>query len=826
MFKAMLKNNDPTVLSPYFFNVFAHSQHTTFADKFSQHFLEVILNDDRTGALFSAEADHIKSIFLQCTNEIIFRECVLIVNTVLERIPFANSLIIAESLFDSIASVVQNWRVLPQYLGSIISFCKSNLQIAIERQWISQFVNFIQTALSTKSSIFIQNIDLSTVFDFLNDHIELTTSDEQNLLLKLGHIIIQGQAHINSYLELIRHSNHINISDFINEVLANIKDCSTSFISLFFVQIATTEEIALKFLNAPRVSKEALVLSFTNEHHSDIVSEEFRQRLLECPTLLFRLITWDVPKVIYRVEHVMVLLFRPVTSLIGYRRAESPLLHSNFSKSIDPAWKDSKTITLPVGKLLEQMIRFELVFLDGFKEICDNPKRFLSGPIANRRLTHFLRVCIWILIRTQLSIPEQQMIYVLDLLETIRQVNLQNDANIIELVRFTGRAVSHDLLATHFNSIVDIIFTRQSNEYPVLRSWLFSVFFDSFTPLFESRPELFENLVHSQTFQTVFLSLITDYAGRPFEPFAKIVAATHLDVSELLLNSFDDLITNHTSSTIQLLSASPHISLNDTQYTSIIESVLKWAARESGGLPKTQLLRFSLEYAEDLTLKHTLLSTDSITGYIFDIMGIIPSHFSIVWGREAISLFTALAKRSLPIKQSITQNVKVVLSDPESFSWLLVILQLAVLDNVEERRNAISSAVDEFLNGKQTVIDPNALLIFGDVIIADGIQSHSQWAIPLFVRICKMSELGLENGRLLTIIAKSCTPEEIFMGLGGAIEVFTLANGNVVQLLEKLKLMITVRPELKQKMIAMANLDQRNDELRSIYGGDFPEVFE
>jgi hypothetical protein len=828
MMKAMLNNNDPMVLIPYFFNVFAHSQHVAFAERFSSHFLEVVLKDDRVGRLFAAEAEHIKSIFLQCTCETILHECILIVNTVLEKISIADSLLIAESLFDNIAAVVQNWRVLPQYLGAIISFCKSNIEIAVERQWISQLVNFVQTALSTKSSIFVQNIDLSSVFDFLSNHLELTTPDDQRTLTGVGHIVVQGQSHIRAYLDLIRRyaaADRVNISDFINGVLATIKDFSPSFISSFFAQVATNEDIALKFLSAPRVSKEALLLSFTNEHHTDIVNEQIRERLFECPMLLFRSITWDAPKVISRAELVIVLLFRQVTSLLKYPRAEAPLVQVNFSQSRDSTWKDAKTVTLPLGSIFEHMTRLGYVFMDRTKEICENPERFLSGPIANRRLTHLLRVCIWIVVRTGLQLSEQQMTNVLDLFEAIRKMDLENDANIIELVRLTGRVVSHDLLIPRFASVIEIVFTRRSDDCPALRSWLFSTFFESFVSPFETNLQLCHDVLRSPHFQTVFAAVTTKYAGKPFKHFAKVITATNADVSALIFQHFDTLITEHTPWTIQILAAYPNISLDDAQYTLIASNVIRRSANDSSPATIAETLRFSLEFVEHLVPDHTLLSTDAITACMCELIGVLSSKSVIDAGQALTSLLTELAKRSPPIKESVIQNIAVVLSDPDSFSWFLVRLQLSLLDTASERASAASSAVGNFLNAQKGLIDTYALLAFGDLIVTDGLDPHVHWALPLFTALCRAVGLSSARGRLHTIIARHCQPSDIISALSGAADALASNSRRVLELLERLRVLIPARPELRTAMIAAAGLAGNFDELRPDYATNFPEVF-
>jgi hypothetical protein len=223
------------------------------------------------------------------------------VNTVLAKAPVMESLIIAERLFENIPAVLQNWRVLPHYLTPIISFCESNPQFAAAKNWIPQLIKYIQTTLASKSSIFRQNIDFSSVFMSLANHVELATPRDLQALSAMGDVIIQSQSHVHAYLRLIQvcvTNGTVDISDFLEKVLSNLKDCSSTFLTSFIRQVALTDQIAQRFLNSPRVSKEALVASFLNEHRTQIANEEVKERLIQSPNLLFRLLTLDSPKVL------------------------------------------------------------------------------------------------------------------------------------------------------------------------------------------------------------------------------------------------------------------------------------------------------------------------------------------------------------------------------------------------------------------------------------------------------------------------------------------------------------------------------------------------
>jgi hypothetical protein len=87
--KAVLKCDNPAVLVPYFFNVFARSSHVAFADEFARHVLEVVANkrDEGIGALFVDRVDEIKDILTQCSSAEIRQACLLILNGVLAKVP-------------------------------------------------------------------------------------------------------------------------------------------------------------------------------------------------------------------------------------------------------------------------------------------------------------------------------------------------------------------------------------------------------------------------------------------------------------------------------------------------------------------------------------------------------------------------------------------------------------------------------------------------------------------------------------------------------------------------------------------------------------------
>jgi ubiquitin C-terminal hydrolase len=834
MIKAMLHNSDPSVLLPYFFNVFAHSHHSAFAEQFSSHFLEVVLKDTSLGGFFSARADAIRSIFLQCTCEEVLRECVHIVNVLLESLPLTDSLPIAETLFDNLPAVLQNWRVLPQYVGSIVSFCRSNLQVVIDRQWLPQFVSFTQTALATKSSVFIQNVDLTPVFSFIAEHIELTTTAEQRALCNIGHAAIQSQSHISSYLHLVRlcdANGTVSISDFIDTVLAGIKDGSSPLITSFFVQVATTEDAALKFLSAPRVSKEGLVASFMNEIHNESGSDMLRDRLRNSPALLLRLLTWDASKVISRMEHVVTTLFKDVTGLPAYPRAEAPLTYSSHSQTCASTWKDADVVALPAGSALEAMTRIGIAFVDAFREINENPERFLSGTIANRRLTHFLRVTLWMVIRAKPELTEQQLGHIIGLFETFRVVALENDANIVELVRLTGRVVPHDVLRSNLPTIVDVVFTRKGKGYPVLRAWLFSVFFESFAPLFEANIPIFQSVLVSPTFLVTFAEMTANYAGKPFKHFVRVVAATQVDISELILGHFDFLITGHIVAVIRLLASCPTIPVDDARFTSLAAAILQWCANATGAVAASESLRMSLAFVAKMTMVHQLVSIEAITSCLQDLITALSSATLQRSAGVLTELLVALASRSNNLRDAMLATVAPVLADSDSFSWAVTSLQCQLLSidetAIPQRAAAADAAVARFVSHEEWPIERSTLAALGNFLRMDGITYHAYWVRPLINELCRIRQLSTGAPELMTLIARLADTILLCDAVRSAAEVFqSMVTQGDQFLLAKVNILIAARPEIRTEILEAAQLNQeRLESLRVAYTALFPAVF-
>jgi len=321
-----------------------------------------------------------------------------------------------------------------------MSFSSIHLQYAVDQGWISQLVSFVKTSLEgTKSNVFLQNIDFSVLFIFLKQNITVITPEQQKMLCDLAGPAFQGLNHANAYSELVQFcatNGIIDLAEFIDNLLSTIRDPSSPHVLSLFLQLSTTEDIAMKFLNCPRVSKEALCTQFMKEGVQEFASPTIREKLLTFPKLLFSLITCDSPKAINKMERIMVLLFRGVSSLSGYHRAESAVTRTKVMQ-IESffTWKDSPTSKPATGETIPIMHRIFYSFLESLKEVNDRPTQFFAGSNANYRFTALLRVIHWMLLRSKPILTDDSVNIILQFFDTIATVNLANDCNLVELLR-------------------------------------------------------------------------------------------------------------------------------------------------------------------------------------------------------------------------------------------------------------------------------------------------------------------------------------------------------------------------------------------------------
>jgi hypothetical protein len=105
----------------------------------------------------------------------------------------------------------------------------------------------------------------------------------------------------------------------------------------------------------------------------------------------------------------------------------------------------------------------------------------------------------------------------------------------------------------------------------------------------------------SASFGTAFSEIAANYTGNPLKCFVHVVAATGVDVSELILANFENLMTGHAMPTIRLIANSPGFQIDHVSYTALASTVVQRCASVPLTTQGSKSLRLAIKFVEKLT---------------------------------------------------------------------------------------------------------------------------------------------------------------------------------------------------------------------------------
>jgi hypothetical protein len=528
MMTLLLKIEDPDVLFQYFFNIFVHSSDAVSARLFTSHFLEVASKIEGLADRILSKVREVEAVLGQCTCDDICQAFLQVIETLIKKSAIDKSSKLVDALLDDLPSVTQQWRVIPHFMQLIVAFFSANASWVAEQQWIPRVLSFIQTALQTKSLVFLQEVNFSAVFLFFRAHLDLLSREQLSILCSLGSVILQSRAHAESYTQLLRscaESGLVPVSEVLDIILGSVKTSNESTLVPLFMQFATNEDTAMQFVKSQRISKETLVRGFRNGMGANL-----RARLASLPSVLFWLITYPSTSVCEGMEALFLAIFSEVGAMLHYTRA-STALHDQATAD-DFEWKNDAYARLPGERDRPVMLGILAVFIDGCREIRHRPEQFLSGPGATIRLNEFLRVTFWMMIRTAFEPSRAQTETLLDLFDAFDSVKLVNNTNLLELVRL-ARGLPESafpVIAERFHRITEVVFAAPVT-IATLRGWLCSCFFETFEAFLIANPKLFPVLMRSDSFQKMFSEVCALRQKAPISRIVKLAGPLNYDLS-------------------------------------------------------------------------------------------------------------------------------------------------------------------------------------------------------------------------------------------------------------------------------------------------------
>jgi hypothetical protein len=802
----VLKCDDPEILVPYFFNVFAHSHHTAHAYRFATHFLDVSKNHPKMTKQFADKKEEIQSIILYCTCEEVVRASMRIIDRLVQDAEIDDGAKIVSSMMNNIPSVLQNWRVLSHYVRIIVAFSSLHLQYALDQGWVSQLVSFAKTALEgTKSGVFIQNVDFSVLFFFIQENIHLIPPEDQKTLCGLGSLAFRGSNHVDTFIDLVRlcaKNGVVDMSEFIDNLLSTIRDPSSPHVLSLFLQLATAEEIAMKFLRSPRISEESLCSQFTKDAGLALASPEIAKKLIESPRILFSLLTCRSQRAIWKMERVSMLLFTPVTTLLSMPRAEWAVTQSKSSLT-DFSWVDTPAAIRLSGDSVTQMHDVFRGLLAGLKDIANQPLSFFVGQTAHYKFTSLLRVLHWMILRSDPPLTDAELEILLDFFDAIATANLEDDCNLIELIRIFRYLNDRQIVLEKFPHLLEIVFRSPVGEYRLVHSWTFSVFFESFSNLLRGNLDLFLSVLRFSMFPLWFAGVVPLHIGYPLRQFTHIVSELNVDVGALISPNFLTLATQHPLEMFDLIAASPSFDITDEVYTVLVATIVKSFTGTITLLSLPKGLTAAVAVVRTLSDKRVLLRTEPITSCLMDVVGMFLSPWSAEWTDTISGLLLKLCTSSETVRNALAAAIDVHQADASQPNRHLAALRgrIAMLDPAGtcERINIAAATADDLFTPEALAWYVRNTEFLSDIIELDGAQPHMSWIAPTFVNLCKHETILPMGVKLLQMMTGHVDVGVICGWLRQAQK--ELEPRELQIQTDRLNVILEVRPELTQDIL-------------------------
>ncbi|OHT02988.1 hypothetical protein TRFO_29746 [Tritrichomonas foetus] len=742
MMNAILKVNDFEILFEYFINIFVHSKLSSFATKFSNHFIEVIRTQNKMAEASKKlleNVEEISNVFINSSDDDITQAAILIVSFIIENQQslFEPLSKFVHILLEKVDSVISSYRVIHRFIDIAILFSNLHLEWCYQQNLPKRFIEIVKNSLkNTKSSIYLQNINFSSVFYFCARVLEHLSKESIDDLISIANLILQSTVQNEAYLFFLKkciQEQYIDHEIFVDHLLNN-KEVVSPTVAAAVLQIASDNDLVLsKLLNSSRISKSSIVDLCLNELNSKNEKNKLAMQkiLLNSPNVPVKLITCDDPKACSSMEQVFLALFPSIPSLNGYNRAEQ-FLNSNFSSyDVSFTWKDPN-FSIAIGQTYNDMTKLLYSCLDGIKGIVQDPKSVLNSPKLDKRYTHFLRVIYWMIHRTQIIIDTEHENNILLMFDFLNEINIVNDANLIELIRVCKVLQNKQPLIDNFVHITDCSLNRAINQRGIMLELLFAVYFESFESVFKQKPDLLNEVIIQPGFKCTFKAVANSKKLSTFNTFIRIVSDHKLDISNSLNENYDVFTTNHILMLLVALPFAKSFEITDEKlqvlititFSQIIMTVSLTRQYES----LVQNMAIALDYISGICESH------SDENWEFE--KLIQVSIDDVCNLPTVNNFHALEK---PILRFIIAISKLSNSFKENSIVSLVkypygqvtACELALTANIATR-----IAVGEYF-GKLPidVIIEEVFNLLADFIETDGFSCHCEWIKLLVIQI-------------------------------------------------------------------------------------------
>lgn len=579
MMNTVLNLDDLKLATTYFMNIFTHSRDSAMTAKFSTHFIKLLSNEngyDQILAVFSEKSKEIFEAFVHSDSSV-SKSIQEIVNSLINNCSniekcrqFINDMI------QYISTVITNWRCIHRFFEILMIYCNRDFDYIKEKSMPKMILNTIQTTLeNTKSTVYLKNVDFSSFFNFVSEHIndEILENDDLNDLCSLSNLVLQSSSNADSFMKIILSCNELGLVDinlFIDKLLSSSKEVSPSLILSLTNKFTSVREY-IDMFSCPRFSKENLVKSISKLLVAEIVESQssIRPKLIDNGLLLFYLITCDDYDAIKEMESLYLELFPDVAALNNYPRAED--MNQHMEKF---TFKD-KTESFAIDKDYEELIKLLLSYIQGLNEMNNMPEKFFFGPKIKKKFNQMIRVFIWMILRTQYPFSDDQMDVIFKFFNVLHQQSINENSMMIEMIRLLNVIPRRDSIINNFKNLVTVIFGCDYNN--ILYEASFCVFIESMESDLLQHPELFKILFEDENFLKAFSVTCQSNKLSLFKIFIRIVSQLKLDISILIKRNLSLLLKNHVDLLIVALPYAKEIDqdnlIDNSSFEELISSI-------------------------------------------------------------------------------------------------------------------------------------------------------------------------------------------------------------------------------------------------------------
>jgi len=804
----MKQTSNIDLLLKYFFKVFSHSKNVSVGTELVDHTLRTIAEQNKYDYTMQWMLHNlliIDSILTECTTESILSSSLKFIEAVLCQSNINNGLSFVNHLIEKISELSKLWRAIPNYLNLVFAFSEydeSHTDLFIKGEYhIKLFQVATKLIQESKSSVFVQNANFSSIFVFLLKHLSLLSENLFETLLSSVSVFAHSSINSDPFIELLKkgvETGYIQKQVMYESIINSSKDPSSSIIvSLFFqmfIQAKSKEEIqalAPLFINSPKVSKESLV----NETNSEVRRHPKDPLKINClkygAQVFFYLATCDDAAARGAMEPTYLGFFPGIDGLLNYSRCEGALPGAKECNKF--SWNESSNKRIATGDDKVSMVSFLIDTIEALDSVNKNPKTVLSGRDGNFRLCIMLRVILYMISRTENSLPRRGWEILIQLLYTLHEQNIPNDANLIELIR-VFRVFKFDenqsFFEVHYGRIVEIMFSTYGNNTELLNDGRVVCFIEGLKNFFKLNEKYVETFLKCKYLPDVIESILKSRAESAlillnFLNEYKNIAEVKKFIVEVLLPR---------SSTILMISPSAGSLLFKLSKETIPQNSLLGIL--NSGLQSFLLLSKSDSYSSSGTKKylyeiHVLLKeaslepTEEIHKTISETIPVLLVLSKDYFVKELELFLYSLSFLSYSIHQRLTNYCQNILetdyinTHPSyivTIHSLLAQLYTNKWSTAEERVNYGIAALDLVINNISLLSKysyHSFLSSLLEFIRIDGLEMHEVWFMTVYSMVLNEGRGIVEQIRFLSW-AVEYLPEEFIKNL-----ILDFKNGSV-----------------------------------------------